>query len=491
MVANQIIHRYFTVQEISVTEESPPAATVAMFVYDERPAINLFRSMLRDIRGWPALEPWIQGKDALIVRSRGTIATRFLDGGAGDVLVMIDHDIGWDAGDLEHLVRTCLDTESVVGGIYPLRGFGLGAPVRGGTDLHIGKDGAAEVEYVGTGFMAIHRRVLERLSEHMTRTAHGFYNFFPLLIEAPVQGGEPELLSEDYSFCKLVRGAGFKVWADLKPTLTHFGSHEYRMVDTGVRLPESRTFMLRNVAYREAQPIHLLGRTARVYVDPEDRFVSGTILRGAEWEPEVSELLARLGAKGGATRQVLVDLGAHIGVHTVLAAPYYSEVLAVEALPHLAEILVRNVKLNELENVTVWSGALWTSNASPKMIRDVYNSGASHVSTTNQGIPVDRVDLQELTARLAGSGHVLKVDIEGAEPRTFMNDDGSDFLAKFDHLLFEYCPAQFLDISEVSGSDYLAFLREVGFRITRIDGAEFDDGMLPTGQAYINLLGTR
>lgn len=482
-------------QRLVVLDGERPAATVCSFVYDERPCVNLFRSLLRDIRDWPALEVWNQSKDALILRSRSVIATKFLDEGHGDVLVMLDHDIGWERGDLEHLINVCLQTGGVVGGIYPMRGFSAGTPLRAtvGRDLRVGEDAAAEVDSIGTGFMAIHRTALERIRDHhrLRRTMHGFYLFFPVDLVDQGEALGPELLSEDYGFCRLARAAGVEVWADLKPLLTHFGSHQYRMVDSAVQLPPMGGMTIHTLSHFDPHPIRYGDTRAEVYVDPEDRYVSATILRGMQWEPEVTRILVELGTPG----RTLVDLGAHIGVHTVLAAPHYAQVLAVEAMPETAALLARNVEHNGLTNVSVWSGAVWPEGEEPRMIRDEHNSGASHLAAGGrQGLVVDRVDLRELTARVPvglDRAAVLKVDIEGADYHVFMQPEGQAFLTLFDVVVFEYCNAQSLDVSGVSALTYLALLRGLGFRICYLNGTEVDDEALPRGPEYLNLLGLR
>lgn len=463
-----------------------PDATLIAFVYDERPTLNLMRSIVRDCRRWPNLAIWDQSKDALITRMRSVGATHFLEQGAGDVLVMVDHDLGWEAGDLEHLVRVCLDMESVVGGVYSKRGFGLGVPIRFGQygEYVVPDDRVVECQYVATGFMAIHRKVLEAMRPTLPMTIHGYYPFF----EAPTvthADGRIENLSEDYDFCNKARALGFQVWADLKPQLTHFGSHMFTVADSTFKPPgkgTSTTLQVKDVT----KPLDVPGwkdEKFPLWIDPDDQFLSGTLIRGEPWEPQVLEALI---PEIRPTDRVL-EIGAHIGYDTVQLARRAAAVVAVEPLPHLLEILRRNVKLHELTNVDVWPMAVVGEDDQRKTVRMLKmwsNPGASHLleAEDSQGIEVTACRLPDLP----GPFDVVKVDAEGAEWLMFNGERSREVLRGARVLLTEYCEDQLQAISGVSGGEYLDLIESLGFD-TGID----DRSVLPKGAAYCNIMAKR
>jgi len=56
------------------------------------------------------------------------------------VMIMVDHDISWQPGDLGRLVQKVAETESVVGGVYSKRSFGQSMAIQFAEDcnkLHI------------------------------------------------------------------------------------------------------------------------------------------------------------------------------------------------------------------------------------------------------------------------------------------------------------------------------------------------------------------
>lgn len=461
-----------------------PDATVVTFCYDERPCLNMVRSLIRDARRWPNLAIWDQSKDALITRMRSTAATHFLEQGAGDVLVMVDHDIGWEAGDLEHLVQVCLDLGGVVGGVYPKRGFGIGVPVRFGQygEFQVPSDRVVECLYVATGFMAIHRSVLQALEPTLPMNIHGYRAFFGVPTVTH-EDGRIEELSEDYDFCQKARAAGFQVWADLRPQLTHFGSHQYRVQDTQWKPPEDSgpaTILAKDVT-RPCDVPGFDGAPMQLWVDADDQRVSGELIAGRAWEPEVlTALVAELRPD-----DVVLEIGAHIGYHTVQIAKRCRRVVAVE--PVSTAWLRRNVALHELENVDIWEMAMVHENDSrrtARMLRQWANPGASHLLDEDdaQGMEVDVCRLPDLP----GPFDVIKVDAEGAEWLIFAGERSRDVLQRARLLVFEYCEAQLAAVSGVTGGELLDLIEAAGFE-TGIT----DRGRLPAGRGYCNILARR
>ena len=463
-----------------------PDATLIAFVYDERPTLNLMRSLLRDARRWPNLAIWDQSKDALISRMRSVAATQFLEQGAGDVMIMVDHDIGWEAGDLEHITRVCLDQVGVVGGVFSKRGFSLGVPIRFGKygDYTIPSDRIVECQSVATGFMAVHRKVLEAMEPTLPLTIHGFRTFFETATETK-DDGRVEYLSEDYAFCAKVRALGFQVWADLRPQLTHFGTHMFTVADTTWKPPEkgsSTTLQMKDVT----KPCEVVGHagTVDLWVDPDDHFVSAKLIRGQAWEPEVMVALA----EEIRPTDTVVEVGSHIGYDTVQLAKLAAHVVAVEPLPSSAALLRKNVALHELQNVDVWEMAVIAEDDTAKsvrLLRDWSNPGASHLVADEDamGIDVAAVRFADLTARPID---ILKLDAEGAEWLMLHGPRARAALANTRVLVTEYCEAQLEEVSGVTGAQYLDLLEEMGFEMGIPDRS-----VLPKGRAYCNIVGKR
>lgn len=459
-----------------------PAATLMMFCYDERPCLNLVRSVIRDVRRWPELSVWDTAKDALISRARSAAVQHFLEQGAGDVFLMVDHDIGWEAGDLEHITRVCLDLKGVIGGVFPKRGFSQGVPIRFGQygNYDVPDDRVVECQAVATGFIAIHRDVLVAMAETLPMTMHGWRPFFATEVHER-SDGEHEYESEDFAFCRRARELGFQVFADLRPQLSHHGSYLYTIADTAWKPPVAAG----KTTVRAMDPTGLttvrgVDGTFELYVDPEDSLVSGALIRGQMWEPEVVTALKGVILAG----DVVVEVGAHIGYHAVQLAPLAGEYIAIEPLPHQVELLRKNVRGIENPGVTVWSSAVVADDdfrKSVRMLRDYRNPGASFVLPAEEqelGIEVPAVRLPDVTDRI----DVLKIDAEGSEYLILNGPRVREMLKRTRVIVTEYCEDQLRNVSGVSGEQYLALLEELGFDV------EVDRAELPKGKAYTNLL---
>ena len=151
-------------------------------------------------------------------------------------MLMVDHDISWEKGDLEYIAGKCAQTKGVVSGVYPKRQFNQGMTFRVKDDEQflIGEDRLIPAEYVSTGFIAIHREAIDKVIATMKPVIQGFYPIFhPVIVETD-KGLEH--LSEDWAFCHRAHDLGIPVHLAAKPTLRHEGFYKYRAIDA-VRTP--------------------------------------------------------------------------------------------------------------------------------------------------------------------------------------------------------------------------------------------------------------
>jgi FkbM family methyltransferase len=110
---------------------------------------------------------------------------------------------------------------------------------------------------------------------------------------------------------------------------------------------------------------------------------------------------------------IVLDVGANIGIYTLLAAKRGATVFAIEADPLNAECLRNHVKLNGYSNrVTIYECAATNSESSISLYRDKGNSGHSNIFSgadeiTVSGRTIDSLELPPID--------LCKMDIEGAE----------------------------------------------------------------------------
>lgn len=180
--------------------------------------------------------------DALLSRSRSRAASHFLLNSDADILMFCDDDILFTFKDSDKLIDDIMDGCDIVSGTYVQKGV-LGKTWVQFNDqiVKFGKnEKPVEVEAVPTGFLAIHRRVLDGLSKTIPLCHPGTLNFYPFFCPYPAEkNGKWVLLGEDWAFCDLARKNGFKVFIDPSILLRHVGEYAYDMADS-LRLPKPR-----------------------------------------------------------------------------------------------------------------------------------------------------------------------------------------------------------------------------------------------------------
>lgn len=225
-----------------------PKATLWLCAYSGL-TVQTHLSIVDELLSWPNLSYHVKGGDANIDRARSRAASWFLDEDekeAGDVMLMVDSDQAWGVGDLKHIAKRALEYEAVVGGVYPKKSFGAGPamrPLKGFTEdsqYTIGKeDSMIPCEFVGTGFIAIPRIILEKVGKGLPMVAGNFKPFFmPYIWER--WDGVLEYPTDDAAFCHRVIESGYKVFASSYPQLTHVGEFQYRMQDAMTNLPADK-----------------------------------------------------------------------------------------------------------------------------------------------------------------------------------------------------------------------------------------------------------
>jgi len=188
--------------------------------------------------------PW---GDALVTRTRQSIAAYFLEDPTATHLLFIDADISYE---VEQVLRFLQFNRDVCAGIYPLKKYdwemvrkralaGYGRLESAGLSYVIRLDeryetvdGFGKVARAGTGFIMVKRSVLEAMAKRYPelkykaagpRGEKDHYAFFNCLIDE-----KGDYLSEDYSFCKRWTDMGGEIWADFQGRLNHMGPEIFR-----------------------------------------------------------------------------------------------------------------------------------------------------------------------------------------------------------------------------------------------------------------------
>lgn len=135
------------------------------------------------------------------------------------------------------------------------------------------------------------------------------------------------------------------------------------------------------------------------------------------------------------SKDVVMDLGAAMGVFTVLASLIADKVLAVELLERNIEELNKNLELNQQKNkVSVISGAVgYNSGWLSKNLKEFGNFRRLEMNSIFEDFKVEKIDF-------------LKIDIEGSEFDLFSRD--IDWLDRVEKIAMEVHP-EFGDVNNL------------------------------------------
>lgn len=188
--------------------------------------------------------------DALLARSRSVLVTRFIeDHPECDVMVIIDSDVVFEPEDFWKIVEGARETRSIYGGVYVTRSTKphIASRFLPNTTIDIRYTPyrrPQELEYLATGFWAMHRDLVTAMLEGEFKDADGTHRIHRCLHGAgqpfwPIFGtftieerpGLYHYLSEDWAFCERARQLGFKIWMDQSIILAHMGVYPFTVAD--------------------------------------------------------------------------------------------------------------------------------------------------------------------------------------------------------------------------------------------------------------------
>ena len=126
----------------------------------------------------------------------------------------------------------------------------------------------------------------------------------------------------------------------------------------------------------------------------------------------------------------VMDVGANIGLHSVLMSKCGYEVQSYEPDPTHFEILTKNLRLNECKSVKAVNAALSDKNGEMEFVRVLGNTTGSHLagSKLNPYGDLERfpVKVVEFQSRM-GWGDLIKLDVEGHEKEILLYTKPEDW----------------------------------------------------------------
>jgi len=198
-----------------------------------------------------------------------------------------------------------------------------------------------------------------------------------------------------------------------------------------------------------------------------------------KYEEETTQLVERLIKPG----MVVIDVGAHVGYYTLIAAKGVGpagKVYAFEPEPNNHALLLENIELNRYSNVVAEKKAVSDRVGCSQLYLTALDNGRH--SIYRHGLPESgsvAVETTTLDAFLESQGWprigLVKIDVEGAEMSVLAGM--GQLLQKSDavNLIVEFNPA----ILQGVGVDPLEFLEQMGYLGFNVYWIDREKGLLP------------
>jgi FkbM family methyltransferase len=191
----------------------------------------------------------------------------------------------------------------------------------------------------------------------------------------------------------------------------------------------------------------------RFFVDPRDRVVGAWLMWHGGWQRrEIDCAVELLRAAGRLAGAVFIDVGAHIGTHTVYAlrTGHFARAIAFEPEPRNARLLKMNLEVNGLGQCALLVRKAAGASACTSVLHlHPRNTGAHSIGAlpsadaeATVAVPIVRVEdeLDALGVPLSDVGLVW-VDVEGHEPMVL--EGMTKLIARSVPLAFEFNPSRY------------------------------------------------
>ncbi len=236
------------------------------------------------------------------------------------------------------------------------------------------------------------------------------------------------------------------------------------------------------------KPNHIMINNHKFYIDKHDTAVSQELLLSGKWE-EYETGLFKKRIKSG---DIVIDIGAHIGYYTLIAAHLVGnkgKVYAFEPDSKNFGILKRNIEENGYKNVILVNKAVTDFSRETNLFLNNENTGDHRIYNSEdkrKSVTVRTVTLDEFFRNKAKRVDLIKMDIQGSEMRAFKGGQKIIKMNKNIIIFTEFWP-QGLELSGNSAEEYVRLLTKNMFQIYNINENNKTIGLLDSKELLLPL----
>lgn len=237
----------------------------------------------------------------------------------------------------------------------------------------------------------------------------------------------------------------------------------------------------------EEAPVALRRVPVRMYLPSRCEGVTPRIRETRTWEPGTTQWVLQQIRRG----DTFVDVGAHVGYYTLIAARVVGDegrVFAFEPDPDNFALLRRNVTLNGFRNVVLEQRAVTAHPGSRRLYRSPKNTGDHRLAAGGEERQSIQVGAVKLDGYLRGAGRVdfVKIDTQGAEAEVVAGMRETLRANPGIRILLEFWPYG-LEAMGSSGPELLKLLESCGFTVGRAEESRLAAAYTVENRRHTNL----
>lgn len=234
------------------------------------------------------------------------------------------------------------------------------------------------------------------------------------------------------------------------------------------KLPMGKTILTPVVNILKPNYIFVNGH--KLFVDRYDMVVSQELIQSHKWEEYETKVFKKYLKKG----DVVLDIGAHIGYYTLLAASIVGDtgkVYAFEPNTKNFSLLKKSVEENNFKNVILINKAVAEVSGEVTLFIDKKNTGDHRVYDTKddrETTKISSISLDDFFKKESKKINVIKMDIQGSEAGAFKG--GRELIKKNSEIKIftEFWPLG-LRLSGSTAYEYVSMLTKSGLKLYDID----------------------
>jgi FkbM family methyltransferase len=247
----------------------------------------------------------------------------------------------------------------------------------------------------------------------------------------------------------------------------------YSVVHRLYKIPGVKSALLPTVNYLKPDYITIMNQ--KLYIDKFDTTVSEKMVVYKNWEDFETKVFMKTLHPG----DVVIDIGAHIGYYTLIAAKIVGnagKVFAFEPNERNFKLLQKNVKENGYKNVVLINKAVTKKSGSIKLYINNQNTGDHRIydsQDNRKAVTVQTISLNDFFKNknnlpFMKKVSLIKMDIQGSEVEALKG--GLDLLKNNSQikLITEFWPFG-MNLNKTSAKEFLNLLETYKFKFYEIN----------------------